>query len=332
MMLVEIGEPHRGRQVGRDRGRRMLHEVRPDPLERRDHGDPVPLQVCARPDAAPHQQRRRVDRARRDDHLVRPDGLRRAARRRAAPTAPIARPPSITSRSAIRPVSTVSWPPPHLRRQIGQRRRHPLAARRWSRSRRHRYRRPTPRSGPASAHVPAPRRASHHRPHIGRHPLRRNPPDRDRPVPAMERPGKIGVALELPEIGQGRFPRPSLGAHRAPLVVVARRAPVGDHGVDRRSAAEKPRLLVAPRRPPFGPAERRAEKRLEVGPDVLRDRGTRGPDSGSAHAGAIVSSVRSRAGLDQGHAERRVFAQPRRQRTARGTASQDQKMHRTAPG
>ena len=143
----------------------------------------------------------------------------------------------------------------------------------------------------------------------------------------MEWPVEIGVVLELLEVGQGRIPRPSLGAERAPLVVVAGRPPVGDHRVDRRPAAEHASLLIAPGCPPFGLAERRAEEGFEIGPDVCRiEKGA--PRIAAPHMRRHRCAGEVGAGLDQRHPERRVFAEPRRQNAAGGTAAQDQKIHR----
>ena len=68
--------------------------------------------------------------------------------------------------------------------------------------------------------------------------------DRDAAVLAVPRPVEIHVALDLFEIGQHRVPVPSGGAARLPFVVIGRRAAVGELAVDRRAAAQHPRLLV----------------------------------------------------------------------------------------
>ena len=121
-------EPHRRRQVGRNRRRGMLHEVRPDPFERRHHRDPVPLKRRARPDPAAHQQRRRMDRARLTQPPRRPAASPQVRQHVGLTTAPTTRPlldhqPFRQPPSQNRKVR----PPPHLRRQVRNRRRHPLA-------------------------------------------------------------------------------------------------------------------------------------------------------------------------------------------------------------
>ena len=65
-------------------------------------------------------------------------------------------------------------------------------------------------------------------------------------------PVEIHVALELLEIGQHRVPVPAPRAARFPLVVVARRTPVGELTVDRGAAAEHAGLLVFAQRRPLG--------------------------------------------------------------------------------
>ena len=68
--------------------------------------------------------------------------------------------------------------------------------------------------------------------------------DRDAAVLAVPRTVEIHVALDLFEIGQDRIPVPSGGTARFPFVVIGRRAAVGELAVDRRAAAQHPRLLV----------------------------------------------------------------------------------------
>ena len=76
-------------------------------------------------------------------------------------------------------------------------------------------------------------------PHIGE-----DAADRDAAVLAVPRPVEIHVALDFFEIGQHRVPVPARGAARLPLVVIGRRAAIGELAVDRRAAAQDARLLV----------------------------------------------------------------------------------------
>ena len=68
--------------------------------------------------------------------------------------------------------------------------------------------------------------------------------DRDAAVLAVPRPVEIHVALDLFEIGQHRVPVPSGRTARLPFVVIGGRAAIGELAVDRRAAAQHPRLLV----------------------------------------------------------------------------------------
>jgi len=63
-------------------------------------------------------------------------------------------------------------------------------------------------------------------------------------VLAVPRPVEIHVAFDFLEIGQHGIPIPAGSAARLPLVVIGRGAAVGELAVDRRAAAEHPRLLV----------------------------------------------------------------------------------------
>ena len=72
------------------------------------------------------------------------------------------------------------------------------------------------------------------------------PLDRHRPGLPVQWLVIIGVALQLLEIGQHVRPAPAMRADRCPFVIVVGRAAVGADAVDRRSAAQHPRLLVEP--------------------------------------------------------------------------------------
>ena len=76
-------------------------------------------------------------------------------------------------------------------------------------------------------------------PHVGK-----DPAHRDAAVLAVPRPVEIHVALDLFEIRQDRVPAPAGRTARLPLVVIGGRAAVGELAVDRRAAAQHPRLLV----------------------------------------------------------------------------------------
>src|SRR4029077_3352357 len=76
-------------------------------------------------------------------------------------------------------------------------------------------------------------------PHLGK-----DAAHRDAALLAVPRAVIIHVALDLLEIGQHRIPVPPRRAPRLPFVVIARRAAIGELAVDRRAAAEHPRLLV----------------------------------------------------------------------------------------
>ncbi len=69
-------------------------------------------------------------------------------------------------------------------------------------------------------------------------------PDRDAAVLAVPRPVEIHVALDLFEIGQHGVPAPAGRAARFPFVVIGGRPAIGELAVDRRAAAQDPRLLV----------------------------------------------------------------------------------------
>src|SRR5205823_14761159 len=68
--------------------------------------------------------------------------------------------------------------------------------------------------------------------------------DRDAPVLAVPRPVEIHVAFDFFEIRQHRIPVPAGGATGLPFVVIGWRAAIGELAVDRRAAAQDPRLLV----------------------------------------------------------------------------------------
>ncbi len=74
--------------------------------------------------------------------------------------------------------------------------------------------------------------------------IREDAADGDAAVLAVPGPVEIHVALDLFEIRQNRIPVPSGGTARFPFVVIARRPAVGELAVDRRAAAQHPRLLV----------------------------------------------------------------------------------------
>ncbi len=95
---------------------------------------------------------------------------------------------------------------------------------------------------------------------------------RDAALLAVPGAVEIHVALDLLEIGQHRVPAPALGAARLPFVVIGRRAAIGELAVDRRAAAEHPRLLVfAQGRPLLGPVVRHdLGVDLELGPVEAR--------------------------------------------------------------
>jgi len=96
---------------------------------------------------------------------------------------------------------------------------------------------------------------------VGSPEVRKDAADRDPALVTMVRTFEIHVAFELAEEGQAFLPAPALGAHRLPLVVIVGRATVGELPVDRRAAAQHPRLLVF--------AQRRPVRRVVVG-DWLR--------------------------------------------------------------
>ena len=77
------------------------------------------------------------------------------------------------------------------------------------------------------------------RPQIGK-----DPAHRDAAFVAVPWTVEVHVALDLLEEGQHAVPVPSGRAARMPLVVVGRRAAVGELAVDRRPAAQHARLLI----------------------------------------------------------------------------------------
>src|SRR5258708_11639864 len=74
--------------------------------------------------------------------------------------------------------------------------------------------------------------------------LPRDPADRDPAILAVEWSVEIEVALDLLEKRQHAVPVPAGGAPRFPFLVVGRCAAVGHLAVDRRAAAQHPRLFV----------------------------------------------------------------------------------------
>ena len=88
------------------------------------------------------------------------------------------------------------------------------------------------------------RRLRMFRPQIGK-----DAAHRDAALLAVPRTVEVHVALDLLEEGQHVVPVPTGRAARVPLVVVGRRAAIGELPVDRRSAAQHARLFIgAPRR------------------------------------------------------------------------------------
>ena len=83
------------------------------------------------------------------------------------------------------------------------------------------------------------RRLGVFRPQIGEDAANRN-------APFIAVPGtiEVHVALDLLEEGQHAVPVPTGGATRVPLVVVGRRAAVGELAVDRRTTAQHARLFI----------------------------------------------------------------------------------------
>src|SRR6516162_3180039 len=79
----------------------------------------------------------------------------------------------------------------------------------------------------------------------------RDTADRNAAVLSVVRPIEIEIALDLPEIGQHALPVPPRSASRLPLVIVGRRAAIGELAVDRGAAAQDARLLVFAQGRPF---------------------------------------------------------------------------------
>ena len=160
--------------------------------------------------------------------------------------------------------------------------------------------------------------------------LPRDSADRDAAILAMERPVEIKVALDLLEVGQHVLPAPAGGTPRFPFIVVGRCAAVGHLAVDRRAAAQHPRLFVfAQGRTPlvgivmaddlrrdleFGPVE----ARIEIGRARIAV-----PNLGRLVAGRGVL-----AGLAQQDLVGALRRQPvRHDRTCRAAAYDDRVIH-----
>ena len=198
-----------------------------------------------RADAASHQHHRALQRAGRDDHLARRDGEALAVAAGEPRRLDVATGDHQSLERRLGQHRQVRSPP-HLGREVHQRRTAPRAVRiDVECGGEHAV-------GPGTVLV-----LVHGVAHVGedlRHGAGVAGPvllamalDRHRAGLAVQRLAVVGVALQLLEVGQHVRPTPAMRADRRPFVVVVGRAAIGADAVDRRPAAEQPRLLVEPR-------------------------------------------------------------------------------------
>ena len=156
-----------------------------------------------------------------------------------------------------------------------------------------------------------------------RGPSGRDPPQRYRPVIAVQRPAEVLVALELAEERQHAVPVPAGGTAACPFVVVARQPAHRHHAVDRGGAADGAPLGVAPARTRVGRvAGSRAKGRGQARPREARIR-MRGGGEAVEEFRRLAAGRVILAGLDQQHAVGGALAQPVGEDAAGRTGAED---------
>ena len=233
-------EPVVGLDERGDGYRRVVHQPLADAGDMRHDLDPEIAEVTGRPDSGPQQMRGRMDRTRRDDDLATPElGFLAVDERLHADAArPLEQQLLNLGKSGDRQIAAQ----PGSRIEVADRRRDATVIEVRDRDREIAvlefavlvldvlepglFERLGDRLGVAV-------------PQIGE-----DAANRDAAVLAVPRPVEIHVPFDFFEIGQHGIPVPPCSAARLPLVVIGRGAAVGELAVDRRAAAEHPRLLV----------------------------------------------------------------------------------------
>ena len=229
-----------GLDEGRDRDRRVVHQPLADPRHMRHDLDPEIAQMAGRTDPGAQQMRRRMDRPRRDDNFAATELGFLAVDRRLDADAASSLEQQLLDLGQRRDRQIIAQASSRI--EIADRRRHPAVVEVGDRDREI----AVLELGVLVLDVFEPgllERLGHRLgvpvPHIGE-----DAADRDAAFLAVPRPVEIHVALDLFEIGQHRVPVPPGCAPRLPFIVIGGRAAVGELAVDRRAAAQYPRLLV----------------------------------------------------------------------------------------